>query len=80
MVETEAVAVVLSANCLVEHRANLGWPKHLAHENVLRDLCGDLLDLLERYDLIDWFGLVERLVSLVLLDLDLRELRDLRGL
>ena len=46
----------------------------------LRDLCGDLLDLLERYDLVDWFGLVERLVSLVLLDLDLRELRDLRGL
>jgi hypothetical protein len=34
VVETEAVAVVLSANCLVKHRANLSWPKHLAHENV----------------------------------------------
>ena len=34
VVETEAVAVVLSANCLVRHRANLSWPKHLAHENV----------------------------------------------
>ena len=40
-------------------------------QNYVTGLCGDFLDLLDRYDLLDWLRLVERLVSLVL-DLDLR--------
>ena len=43
----------------------------------IRDVCGDLLDW---RDLIDWLVLADRRSSSESSDLDLRELRDLRGL